>query len=635
MIKAPVLTPDELDKIIQDTIIHDRRHKHYDRTVSLARLYKQLMTGNTGELLVSYRPRESHEQKTQRVALTNSATKHICGKIMNQFKEVDRVDNVVDNLFYEDEQKTRKSQLEEIHERLQVFHKNEPIKNYLDEAFKHLAFYDPNAWIIIEIHPFDPIKAKPFVYPIEVYSDQAINYNKYQGVLQWLVVRHAKKIKKYAGQGENGDQFAQTHPVNGKPIKLEDGFKFTIYGPDHAIVYDEMGDADDLPDGYEIRQLTFKDKKVKTYAFKAFDTKSKVNPAITVGYIPDPETNRETYVGILDPAEKILKDIDRSKSEYDMANALHGYLQKFMYGQKCDNKTVEGSCKDGAYATGKTCEACKGTGMKYHSTVQDIILIRTPETKEEHIPLSDFVHYVEIPETLIDRHKLDVEKYEKDVAKAIFNVNVFDRSEIAVTATEKKLDLRNIYNVFSPFADKWSAVYKHCVYLTAIHLQADEKLIIEHKFPSDFKLDTVDELLEQRKAAKDAGSPYEVIRYIDLQILAKQNVDNAETVQMVEAIEYFKPFKSKSENEVNTALSQLPAEDESKILWLYWDRIFRNIEIEQALDTQKPPFHKIPVDQQYEVIKVQVTILQAEIKQRISQTQVSLRTALNGQQEPV
>ncbi len=632
MILAPVLTPDDLDQIVVDTILNDRKHKHYTRTVALAKLYKQFMTGEgQGELLVSYRPRETEAQQTQRVNLTNSATKHICGKIMNQFKEVDRVDNVVDNLFYADEGKNRKEALAEIQERLMVFNKNDTIKAYLDEAFKHLSFYDPNAWIVVEIHPFDPIKQKPFVYPVEVYSDQAINYHKVNGILQWLVVQHDKKIKKHAN---SGDQFTHTNPITQKPFKLEDGHKYTIYGPDYALVYDEMGDADDLPAGYELRKLTFKDKKVKTFAFKVFETKSKINPAINVGYIPDPETNRETFIGILDPAEKILKDIIRSKSEYDMANALHGYLQKFMYGQRCDNnKTAEGLCKDGFFPSGNKCEVCKGTGLKYHSTVQDIILIKQPEMKEEHIPLSDFVHYVEIPETLIDRHKLDLEKYEKDVAKAIFNVNVFDRSEIAVTATEKKLDLRNIYNVFSPFGDRWSAVYKHCVALTAIHLQADEKLIIEHKFPSDFKLDSIDELIAQRKEAKDAGAPYEVIRYIDLQVLAKQNVDNAETVQVVESVEYWKPFKSKTDSERTYALSQLPPDDESKILWIYWDRIFRMIEINRVIDPLKPAFHRIPLDQQYEEIKKHVEVLRSEIKARTSA--LSLRTALDAKEEPV
>lgn len=650
MIKAAVLQLDQLDEIIKDTIIYDRRHKHYNRTVNLAKLYKQLITGeDQSELLVSYRPRESEAQKMQRVQLTNSATKHICEKIINQFKETDKVDNIVDEIIFKGNDAAAQKKTDEINERLSSFHQNESVKKYLDEAFRHLNFYDPNTWLIVELHPITQLNPRPFTYPVEIYSDQAINYYKENGILQWFIARQPKKIKVQPSDISNQNQTQNQK----KPI-LKDGYKYMIYGPDYAIVYDELGNADEVPEDASVVRLKMEysqqsdvssqiqniiqqqslissqSPKIpgqgieRTFAVTTYNTKSKINPAICVGYLPDAETNRETFVGILNPAEKILKDILRAKSEYDMANACHGFLQKFMYGQKCDDR----ACMDGRYKDQTTCTTCKGTGLKYHTSIQDVILISTPEMKEEHIPLSDFVHYVQIPETLIDRHKLDVQQYEKDVSKAIFNVNVFDRSEIAVTATEKKLDLRNIYNVFSPFGDRWSSVYKHIVLVTAIHLQMDEGLVIEHKFPSDFKLDSVDELLLQRKEAKDAGAPYDVIRYIDLQILSKQNVDNQEVVAMVDAMEYWKPFKSKSDQERSYALSQLSPDDDSKLLWMHWDRIWQMIDMDYIKDSSKPAFHKIPKDKQWEVLNGEIERIRQENQNQ--QSVVSSQTGLGG-----
>lgn len=624
MVKIPELDADQLKLRIEETIMKELRHKWYARTVELATMYRRFMTGDDQkELLVIYKPREDEAQKEQRITLTNSATKHVCGKLKNQFNKVDRVDNVVDNIFYMDEKKANNVAIAEIHARLNVFYKNEPIKKYLDESFKHLNFYDPNSWIITEIHDFNPLQEKPFTYPVEVYSDQAINYKKINGLLQWIVVQHEKIILNKADNVAS-QQTNPNLPVNTKP---EVGFTYRIYGHNVAIVYDELGTLDVLPDGYDLVRLEMKDKKVRTFAVKTFNTKSKEVPAICVGYIPDSKTNRETYVGILDNAEKVLKDIIRSKSEYDLANALHGYLQKYMYGKPCNHRTENNVCHNGTYASGIKCEKCKGTGMDYHTSVQDMILISKPESKEEHIPLSDFVYYVPIPETLIDRHKLDLEKYEKDVAKAVFTVNIFDRSEIAVTATEKKIDLDNVYDVFSAYGAKWSSVYKHIVTITAVHLQSDDGLIVEHKFPSDFKMETVDELIAQRKSAKDAGAPYEVVRYIDLQILAKQNVDNAETVAMVDSMEQWKPFRSKSDQERSYSLSQLPADDDQRILWMYWDRIWREIELDEIgklvgkEDSPGIPFYKKPKDIQWHIISSKIKGIKDEVTARAQEQQ--------------
>ena len=51
-------------------------HKHYDYTCELAHFYSQIVTGEGyGELIVNYKPRETDQQKVQRVEITQNRTK--------------------------------------------------------------------------------------------------------------------------------------------------------------------------------------------------------------------------------------------------------------------------------------------------------------------------------------------------------------------------------------------------------------------------------------------------------------------------------------------------------------------------------------------------------------------------------
>lgn len=64
------------------------------------------------------------------------------------------------------------------------------------------------------------------------------------------------------------------------------------------------------------------------------------------------------------------------------------------------------------------------------------------------------------------------------------------------------------------------------------------------------------------------------------------------------------------------------------------------IEMEQANDSNKPPFHKIPLDQQYKEIQKYIKEIVDELKQKqIQQIEVtanqSFRSAINGPSDPV
>lgn len=593
-------TPDELKSLFISIVENGTRHKHYDRTVDYAKFCEKIMTGEgQDELIVSYKPRETDEQKQQRISITNSRTKFIAGKVYGAFAEVERADNVIKKLNYASDDDATKSKIAEIKQRLDVFHSNNSLEKYLHEAVRHLNFYDPNAFVLVEMHPHDPIKGKPYTYPVEVYSEQAYNYERHNGVLQYIVVEHITKHDK------------------------QNLSKFTMYAPDVAFVLEELpfGSKREVLEGQEKIEMK-RGGKSHFFVFEAFETKSKICPAVQVGYIKDAKTNRETFVSPLDPAEHLFLDVINTKSEYDLARALHGFVQKFAYADDCQYQEYEkdfiDTCRSGTMTSGGTCPKCEGTGLMFHTSVQDIILRRMPDGKDEHIPLSQMVHFVEIPESIIDRWKKDLKELETDIGVAIFNTDTFDRSEIAATATEKRLDLRNVHNTLAAFAANECRIYKHCALITAVHTQNDEGLQIERKYP-DFNVETVAELLARRATAIAANAPYPIVNAIDAVIIEKQASGDRDSVAKIQAWERHKPFKSKSEAERMFILAQLPYNSFEVVLWTYFDEICTDVEMASPL-----PFHLISFEGQKEMIKAVVDVRIAALPDPVTFREVEI-----------
>lgn len=588
---------DELMAFIEATAVDDVRHKHYDHTVALAGKAYQYMTGeDQDDILLSYKTKESDTQKQQRLRVTNSVTQSVSNTVKAQFEELARVDNVVENHTYEEVGPSFQKMEEEIESRLDVFYQDHSLTDYLHEAVLHLNFYDPNAFIVVESRYADDDpnrKRKPWTYPLEVYANQAVNFSFDNGVLQWLVARHEITYKRKA---------------KGLPDATVKAGKYTIYAARYNIVMQELPDDVEyqIPDGWERVTYARTGKKDKTFLVKVFETGIDFNPAIRVGYIKDPATNRETCVTPLWPADKIYRDLIWTKSEYDLAKALHGFYQKFQYAPACDAKDPDTGqkCQHGQL-NGAACNVCKGTGVQVHTTVQDVIFLKMPNRREEIIPLSDLIHYENIPIELIERNNKDIAENEVKVMKAVFQRDLINKSEVASTATEVRVTENSKYNILSTYGMQWSRIWVHCVKATAHYLEVQEGLIVSHEFSSDFVIETLSELFEQRQKAIQAQAPYSIIRNIDRKILLKQNRDSSDVVKAIEAKERWRPFREKSETERLTIVSQLGQDHPLRVRYEYFEEIFDEI----FSDREQPPFQ----DQAWQDQKVRVDAIVARI----------------------
>lgn len=580
MIKT-IFSEEELMAVIEATAVEDVRHKHYAHTVDVAKKAYQYMTGeDQDEILLSYKLKETNTQRQQRLRITNSATQFISNSVKAQFEELARVDNVVENYTYEKVGPSYKKMEEEIESRLDVFHQNHSLTDYLHEAVLHLNFYDPNAFIVVESRYADDDpnrKRKPWTYPLEVYADQAVNWKFDNGVLQWLVTRHEITYKRKA---------------KNLPDSTVKAGKYTIYAARYNIVFQEIPDdvEYEIQEGWDKVTYSRTGKKDRTFLIKTYETGIDFNPAIRVGYIKDPATNRETCVTPLWPADKIYRDLIWTKSEYDLAKALHGFYQKFQYAPACENKDPDTGqkCLHGKIG-GMKCPECDGTGVMVHTTIQDVIFLKMPNKKEEMIPLSDLIHYENIPTELIERNNKDIAESETKVMKAVFQRDLINKTEVASTATEVRVTENSKYNILSTYGMQWSRIWTHCVEATAHYLEIQEGLIVSHEFSSDFVVETLSELFDQRQKAIAAQAPYSIIRNIDRKILLKQNRDSADVVKIVEAKERWRPFREKSETERLTIISQLRQDHPLRVRYEYFEEIFDEI----FADKTTPPFQDL------------------------------------------
>jgi hypothetical protein len=591
------LTIDDFRAIIEDTVINNIRHKFYKHTVAKAKFYRQILTGDDqAELLIQYKPEETKDQQNQRIALTNTRTKYAAGKVWGVFDKVKRMDSMVDVIEYEDK-KTGEDKVKEIRSRIDDFYESASLKKYLDDAYQYYNFYDPNGFFIVDFVNYDMLTKDVWTHPLSVSSTEAVNYKYENGELIWLVIKQAIDL----------------------PLKKETevGYKWSLYAPNWCITIEQLpkeyteeylAERQDVPNSTVV-SMKLEGGETTYVLYNVYETKSKIMPAMRYGYIKDPTTNLQTCVSVLDKAGHIFLDLIYTKSEYDISKALHGFIQKFAFADACDFKITndEGfdKCESGKmFKSHQECPSCKGLGYKIHKSVQDVLLVKMPKLDDQegahYVKLSDMIHYQQIPDNIIRMYKEDLNELTHDVMKACFNSNSFEAPKIEETATKVNVEQDAISTGLSDYSDHQCDLYVLGVRITAIHLLNDEGLTVKYKYSSDWRLETIDQLLERRKSAKEAGVQKEVIDQIDAAILKKQYSDDGMILLKSEVQGRWMPFRGKNESDIAMILSELDQTDFERVLWTYFDRIFIEIEIE------KPEFYEMSYDGQKLLIQKKV-----------------------------
>lgn len=589
--------------ILTNTITNNIYHKHYKHVVEYAKKMNILITGdNMKELLRKFSRREDDVQFAQRVELTNAITPAVAASLMTPFYKVGRSNNIIKSITFESNDNSG-TKLEDIKDAELHYNGDKSLHRYLETRLVELNFSDPNSFIVTEfdmpeVGAMGELLNKVEPRPFEVSSHEAINYFYKNNILQWLVI---KDNCNYYDFNDN----------------VKKGEVFTIYYPDIAIKFTQI---DLTSEGIAIGQLIsystpdgvvqyYRSDKQRFFQVENFTYNAGYVPAVRVGYKPDLSTDGVTMVSPMHDALCYFMKSIKTVSEFDLTMALHAFPQKFQYVQRCLGVNNLG-CNNGQTTDGGTCSKCSGSGFAIHTSAQDGVVMRIPKDKQDIIDLQQLVHYESPPIDLLKFQDEFIFQLKNEARQAVFNSEIFTKSDITKTATELTLSMEAVYDTLFPFAENFSKVYKDILYIIARFVDVTD-IIIEHRFPKDFKFKTTGELLNELKIANESGAPGYVRTELSMDIAAQQYVDKPLELKRIESKQRYYPFPDKTQTEIAFIISSDLTTKYNKILYANFDNIF--LELEKDAQRLSLSFYAYPPEKQKLLLDEKVNAMIAEI----------------------
>lgn len=549
--------------------------------------------------VLSYRIRETKEQKEQRLNLTNSITSVIANPIYNYFSEIKRVDGIHFEINHSDNKLQK-----EIEDKFEKYYANESLYDYLFDTILYYNKYDPNAWIIFERRNklrTDGTIEDIELYPFEVLNQQAVDYSYKNGILESLTVCVSIKAKKTEGSGD---------------VELLNYYKYIAGTTIHFAEQNNEAADNEVYEGYEL--LKFKnDSKEKSFWVKSFETNTTEVPAIRVGAYFSGKHKRKICETPIHPAKPVFSDLIRDKSHLDVTKVLHAIPRLFEYVKPCTHQSDEGvNCKSGYYGgireEKSMCEGCQGVGYQLHTSEQDAIRLVWPKDANDVIDLQKLSHYeimdLEVPKFLRE----EVQKAQQLAHLAVFNQEAFDKTATIKTATEINVNYSKIYNKLNPFANKIIEARELAVRVAFQYFDKGEDLMVNMAYPLDYKLKTTEELILDYQSATTAGMPYEAVSTILHDFMDKKYSNKPDVVKQMKAFEKFKPFKDKTTSEIQVILQSRAKDDYHRVLWENFDLIKQGII--NDTDPKEVKFAEFKSTAQGELIKKEVEKMAQEIK---------------------
>jgi hypothetical protein len=187
-----MLTITYAETVLQKTIQGELKHRDYDRTIKVAEWAKKIITGkNQDDLITQFKSRESKEQKKQRVELYSALTPLAAGQILSVFRKVRRTDGI-----YRVADAGQGDKGKRFEKAIRKFYGRNTLDEYLFDIKERLTFYDPNAFLLVDFKVTDISNTGAVTgiqsYPVEISSAEAINYEYWNGELQWLIVERKR-----------------------------------------------------------------------------------------------------------------------------------------------------------------------------------------------------------------------------------------------------------------------------------------------------------------------------------------------------------------------------------------------------------------------------------------------------------
>ncbi len=561
-------------------------HKHYDYTCELAHFYSQIVTGEGyGELIVNYKPRETDQQKIQRVEITQNRTKSIAGKIEGFFKRVFRADKLAFDISHQDEQESLK---------IGQFTANygddgQNLLHWCEESALYYNNIDPNAFYWVQHERINEVDTfNPFVFA----AHEVLDYKIYKGA----IVKCCTKLIDVVSYQKEGTTYHKNICVyyyfNSEGLEM--AIEIDAEVQQYSDFYEQFTDDD----GFFFGELETVNEKTFIVTFEPSEIESL--PITRMGYLHDKKTEKKTYVSFWDSATEEYKQLVNRGSEYDLSLTLHAFLQKVQYYTPCDYQDESHSiCQGGIlHPSGHTCPSCSGSGKKVHTTSQDVIEVQLPSEDGENISISpkDFVFYVDVPFDIVKQQKEDVSQYTPKITEAVFGVDISHQQGAMATATQIQNYYDTAQDAMFEFTKSPQRLFTFTVDIMAQSLEVQD-LETKLLYTNEYDLESEEYLMQLLKLAKEAGASPEVIENINKRIVVKQNRTDSSYMTIYNIMRKFEPFSNITPDLKANIVLQLPDSSPQKALLLNFK------EITEDIVANEPAFLLLDYNQQKDIIK--------------------------------
>jgi len=562
-----------------------RKHRHYSRTVESAKMYTALSTGfGISAYMKKYSRREDDELFRTRCEITHQITPSVCSNLFAILRKAYRSFYRRELTYGADENAEKKAK--DFEAMLKKYAGNMGVDGYCQERLIELNKTDPNTWIIQEWKDFDSIVEYAEPYPFEASSEMALDFEIERGTLQYLTVQ----------------TFAENPKDADRPLKV-----ITCYQNGKAAVLRQTDKINNRPTDVNAQLIPGETVNIDGCEWTYLEyTHGLEIQAMRAGYVRDVLTSGETYVWPLEAAEPYLHKSLKVVSELDLTAANVAMPLTIRFGDICDAPGCEGGH---IHATGGLCQSCKGTGKKKSPTsvLEEIVITPMPENAADMLDLSKVIHYVSPEVAILEWQQNYVEHLKNECKHAVLNSEIYDKNQIAETATGKSIDQDNandfVYNYFRFYAKFWEFTVMSYAQITGKDSGLQAYIVVN----KDLKLKTLNQLLSDLKQANESGASPATRAAIEWDIMRVMTVDNEQEFVEYQVRERFNPFSGFTD-EQKVVWSQSPLIPlKKRILYANLGYIFDQIEFEN------PNFYSLPYEQQRTLVDAKVDEVAGEL----------------------
>jgi len=530
------------------------------------------------EELRQFVKRESKEDFEQRVNITKHIIPSVVSNLTAPERKVPRSNGMVRTVTYGEAEKDKTKDLEKI---LAKFWGNKSFDDWMATRWLELNDIDPNAFVVFEWKDFDSDAEKLQPYPYEVNSHQAIMFEYINNILKYLVDCREGRYTMYL----------ENETILLTKIEPKDVTR-TV-----EIIEKDQDITDLQIQVIEETGLVSINDVIYSITIPSPSHESGRVPAMRVGYKRDAETNGDTYVSPYNDAMPYLDKTLKANSELDLTMALHAFPQKIVTTRPCINTECNGGQVFNKEGEITTCKTCDGGGLMIHKSAQDIIMVKAAQNADEQFQLDNMVMYVTPDIDLLKFQDEYIDELTIECQRAMYNSDIFTKEEVSTTATEKVIELDNIYDTLYPLSVDYAKDWKYGVDTIAILVDMFKGLVAVMSFSKDFKFKSKDDLLDDRKKALDAGSPDSILRDLDDDYMRISTTDNPIEYARYKTMQYFDPFSGKNDVETIAAKTSGTVPKSVIVLDDNYGWIFDNLE------TKNPEFFLMTRDKQRELIE--------------------------------